>query len=264
MIEYIYAAILGIVEGLTEFIPVSSTGHLIITSRLLGLQGVKIDAFEIFIQLGAIIAVVFLYWNKFTGLCDFKKKGGFAGINGLMLLGLTTIPALISGFFAHKFIKQDLFNVTTVAIGLGAGGIAILLVEWLLRRSGKEGLDSLTWRDALLIGLFQCLGLWPGVSRAAATIVGAIVIGISRRTAAEYSFLAAVPVIFAAAIYDLYKNINFLSVSDIPFFATGFIVSFVTAMFAVKLFLYIIGKTTLVPFGIYRLVVAVVILLLIK
>lgn len=264
MSELFHAFTLGIVEGLTEFIPVSSTGHLIIVGHLLGFEGEKAATFDVFIQLGAILSVLFLYREKFLSILTFKRSEGFGGLNGLMLLSLTTIPALIIGALAHGFIKRYLFGAATVAIGLGIGGIAILFTELLLPKEKKSGLDSLNWRDAIVIGLFQCLAMWPGISRSAATILGAMYIGINRRTAAEYSFLAAVPVMFAATTYDLYKSLPFLHASDISLFAVGFIVSFISALIAVKSFIRLVGNHTLISFGWYRIAVAAAILFVLK
>jgi undecaprenyl-diphosphatase len=261
MTELFQAVILGLVEGLTEFIPVSSTGHLIVAGHLLGFEGPKANTFDVFIQLGAILAVLFLYRQRFFSLLSFQKKERFSGLNGMILLSLTTIPALLSGALAHSYIKKHLFNPTTVAIGLALGGGAILLIERSLPKAEKSGLDALTWRDALAVGFFQCLALWPGVSRSGSTILGGMVLGIERKTAAEYSFLAAVPVMFAATAYDLYKSLSFLSASDIPVFLVGFVVSFISAWFAVKFFIHLLGRYTLKPFGWYRIAVALVILL---
>lgn len=262
MMDLLNAVILGIVEGVTEFLPVSSTGHLIIAGHLLGFVGDKASTFEVFIQLGAILAVVVLYKERFFHLFDFSRTRGFAGFNGMVLLGLTTVPALIFGFLAHGFIKEHLFNTTTVAIGLGIGGVAILLAERFLPKADKHGLDSLRPKDALLIGLFQCLSLWPGVSRAGATILGGMIIGTERKTAAEYSFLAAVPVMFAATGYDLLKSRSFLEAADIPFFALGFVVSFIAAWLAVKTFIQLLSRYTLSPFGWYRIGAAILLLLI--
>ncbi|MBI3802669.1 MAG: undecaprenyl-diphosphate phosphatase [Nitrospirae bacterium] len=262
MTDLVNAVILGVVEGLTEFIPVSSTGHLIIAGHFLGFEGAKASTFEVFIQLGAILAVVVVYKERFLHLLDFSGKKGFNGFNGILLLGLTTAPALLFGFLAHKFIKEHLFNTTTVAIGLAVGGVGILLAERFLPKPDKQRLDSLQPKDALLIGLFQCLALWPGMSRSGSTIVGGMVLGTERKTAAEYSFLAAVPVMFAATIYDLYKNRALLQASDIPLFAVGFVVSFVAAWLAVRSFIQLLTRYTLTPFGWYRIGVAILLLLL--
>lgn len=251
--EFLIAAFMGLIEGITEFIPVSSTGHLIVAGHLLLLQGPSASTFEVFIQLGAILAVVVVYRKKFLQLASFKREAGFKGLNGLVLLALTTLPALAAGALAHGFIKRHLFNPATVAVGLGVGGIAILLVEKLMRGPKRFGLDNLTWKDALLIGLFQCLALWPGTSRSACTILGAMLLGVDRKTAAEYSFFAAVPVMCAAVSFDLYKSAPLLSPSDMGVFAVGFAAAFLFALLAIKFFIRLLGKHTLIPFGWYRI-----------
>jgi undecaprenyl-diphosphatase len=260
MVEWFYAIILGIVEGLTEFIPVSSTGHLIVAGHLLGFEGPKAATFEIFIQLGAILAVVFLFKSQFLRLCTFRASGGFAGYRGIILLGLTTIPALLLGAGVHRLIKIYLFNPATVALGLGIGGVGILVVEQCLPRVKKSGLDALNYKDAAVVGLSQCLALWPGMSRSACTIVGGMAVGIERGTAAQYSFLAAVPIMCAATVFDLYKSRAIVQGSDLPTFGIGFVVSFMAAWLAVKFFLRYLGSHTLKPFGWYRIVVALGIL----
>lgn len=258
------AAILGFVEGLTEFIPVSSTGHLILAGHWLGFQGEKAATFEIFIQLGAILAVVWLYRRSFLDLLNFKKKEGFAGARGTSLLIITTLPALGFGFLAHAAIKEYLFNPVSVAIGLALGGVWLIVTEKLLVKPKKAGLHSLTLKEAGLVGFFQCLALWPGISRSAATILGAMTLGYDRKTATEYSFFAAVPVLFAATLLDLIKSRHLLSVSDLPFFAVGFFVSFVTALLAVKYFIRFVSRHSLQGFGWYRLVLAGLVLLFLK
>jgi undecaprenyl-diphosphatase len=260
MIEFLQAVILGLVEGLTEFIPVSSTGHLIVAGHLLGFEGPRAATFEVFIQLGAIFAVVFLYKERFLRLCTLATSAGFTGPRGVMLLGLTTLPALVFGAITHSFIKEHLFNPTTVALGLGIGGVGIIVTERFPSQVRKVGVDVLNWRDALAVGLFQCLALWPGMSRSACTIVGGMAVGIERETAAQYSFLAAVPVMFAATVFDLYKSLPILQGSDIPTFGIGFAVSFIAACLAIKFFLRFLGSHTLNPFGWYRIIVALGIL----
>jgi undecaprenyl-diphosphatase len=254
------AVILGLVEGATEFLPISSTGHLIIVGRLLGWEDARAATFEIFIQLGAILAVVVLYRERFLGLWPPRQRQGFAGGHGLLLLALTTLPALVFGALLHSTIKTRLFNPLTVALGLGLGGIAILLLENRRIRAGRPGLDLLQWHEALAIGFLQCLSLWPGVSRAAATILGGMVVGLERKTATEYSFLAAVPVMCAAVAFDLLKSWRYLQAADLPIFAVGFIVAFVTAVVAVKIFMRLLSSRTLAPFGWYRIAVALVVL----
>jgi undecaprenyl-diphosphatase len=260
ILEVFYAVILGIVEGLTEFIPVSSTGHLIVVGHLLRFEGPKAATFEIFIQLGAILAVVFLYKDRFLRLCSIRPTPGFSGRRGLVLLGLTTLPALAMGAATHSYIKEYLFTPTTVAMGLGIGAIGILTIERYRPRVKKSGLDTLDHRDAVVVGFCQCFALWPGMSRSACTIVGGMIMGIGRETAAQYSFLAAVPVMVAATVFDLYKSLPILQGSDVLLFAIGFIVSFIAAWLAIKFFLRFLASHTLKPFAWYRLIVALAIL----
>jgi undecaprenyl-diphosphatase len=262
MKEWLYAVILGIVEGLTEFIPVSSTGHLIVAGHLLGFDGPRAATFEVFIQLGAILAVVVLYKERFFRLCTYRRSSGLAGPRGVLLLALTSLPALGMGALSHGFIKEYLFNPMTVALGLGIGGLGILVMERFLPRTKKSGLDAIQYKDAVAIGLFQCLALWPGMSRSACTIVGGMAVGIERDTAAQYSFLVAVPIMFAATIYDLYKSLPLLRASDAIAFGIGFVVSFLAAWLAIKFFLRFLGSHTLNPFGWYRIIVAFLILLI--
>ncbi|NDV28811.1 undecaprenyl-diphosphate phosphatase [Desulfovibrio sp. JC010] len=254
------AAILGIVEGLTEFLPVSSTGHLIITGHLLGFTGEKAASFEVAIQLGAILAVVVLYWSRFWGLIVPNPTQKFSGIRGLYLLFLTSLPASVLGLLAHDFIKQHLFNPYTVAWALGVGAIMILIVEKKDIRPNCYSLDEVTPKLALGIGCFQCLALWPGFSRSAATIMGGMLLGAKRQIAAEYSFIAAVPIMFAATGYDMLKSYKLFTMADIPFLAVGFVVSFLSAWAAVKVFIYLLGKLTLRPFAYYRLAIAPLVL----
>ncbi len=259
--ELLQAFILGLVEGITEFIPVSSTGHLILANRIVGFEGNRADTFDVFIQLGAILAVVVLYRQRFTNLVDIRKKQGFAGINGLILLAIACLPAFVLGFLGHDFIKEKLFNPITVAIGLGVGGVAILVVEYLVKPKAQvTELDKLTRKDALWVGLAQCLALWPGTSRSASTIIGGMLAGVGRKTAAEFSFFIAVPIMIAATGYDLLKSLKFLTASDIPVFAVGFVTAFFAALIAVRFFIRLLSNTTLIPFGWYRIVVAIVVI----
>lgn len=264
MAEMLIAAILGLVEGLTEFIPVSSTGHLILASHLLGFDDQMsqeiASGFKIFIQLGAVLAVVVAYPRRFAGLLSLRDNRGFSGLRGLGLLALTTTPAALVALAAHDLITKRLYGPIPVAIGLFAGGVWILVMEWLRRRPRREGLDTLTWTDALAVGLFQCLSLWPGVSRAAATILGGMAIGIDRRTATEYSFFAAVAIIPAAALYELVKIREHLSLSHVPLFAVGTLVSFLFGWLAVKFFVRYLSRHTLTLFGWYRLVLALLVI----
>lgn len=254
------ALVLGLVEGLTEFLPVSSTGHLILAGELLSFSGAKAATFEIFIQLGAILAVVVLYRRRFVSLVCPRERGGFAGGRGLLMLAVATLPGLVAGFLLHGVIKEHLFSPRTVAVGLAVGGLWILLAERFRSPPSIEGLDRLDWRRALAIGCFQCLALWPGMSRSSSTILGGMIAGLDRKTAAEFSFLAAVPLMAAATIYDMVRSFSCLTASDIPLFALGFAVAFVSALAAVKLFVRFVGHHTLAPFGWYRIAVALAVL----
>jgi undecaprenyl-diphosphatase len=264
MVDLWVAVVLGIVEGITEFLPVSSSGHLIVAGHLLGYTGEKASCFEVFIQLGAILAVVVLYWHRFTGLIPVKgfkwsAYEGFSGLRGLALLFLTTLPALVAGFFLHKAIKAYLFGPVTVAGALFVGGVGILLAEHYKPQSDLQEIDGLSYRQAFVIGLFQCIALWPGMSRSASTIIGGLFSGLDRKIAAEYSFLAAVPVMIAATAYDLLKEWKYLQASDIPFFAVGFVVSFIAAAVAVKAFISLVQRWSLAPYAWYRIAIAPII-----
>jgi undecaprenyl-diphosphatase len=262
--EYLIAVILGIVEGLTEFIPVSSTGHLILAGALLGFTGERADTFLVFIQLGAILAVVVLYFQRFLALLDVRKTEGFAGLRGIGLLILSVLPAVVVGFFARDFIKDVLFSPLTVAIGLGVGGIAILIIEARPPQPDIETLDGLGWKQALGIGVFQCLSMWPGVSRSAATILGAMLLKVDRTAAAEYSFLVAVPTLLGATLYDLYKSLDILTPADIPVFGIGLVVAFVSALLVIRWFMGLLKTATLKPFGWYRIALAAVVLIVVR
>jgi undecaprenyl-diphosphatase len=261
------AVILGIVEGITEFLPVSSTGHLIVAGHLLGFSDEKASCFEIFIQLGAILAVVVLYWERFWGLLPLNGERnpdapGFSGWRGLFLLGLTTFPALCAGYLARKTIKAYLFGPLTVAWALAVGGVLILVAERFRPAATTKDLNEMGYGQALAIGLFQCLALWPGMSRSASTIIGGLFTGLDRNVAAEYSFLASVPVLVAATLYELCKGFHLLSVSDFFPFLVGFVVSFVFAAVAVKTFIRALQKWSLAPYAYYRIAVAPLIYLM--
>jgi undecaprenyl-diphosphatase len=258
MASWYVAVILGIVEGLTEFLPISSTGHLILAGDALGFTGPKADTFEIVIQLGAILAVVSLYHDRFIGLVKPDPSRRFSGIYGLWLLFLTSLPASLLGLATHKYIKAYLFSPFTVTCALAVGAFMILVVESV--NKGKEEktatLDELTPGQALGVGLFQCLALWPGFSRSAATIMGGMLLGVRRTVAAEYSFIAAVPIMFAATGYDFLKNYTLFKPDDLVFLAVGLGVSFISAWIAIKGFIYLLGRLTLRPFAYYRLALA--------
>ena len=256
--EIFKAAILGIVEGVTEFLPISSTGHLILAGDILGFTGSMANTFEVFIQLGAILAVVWIYREK---LSSALKSIGTEKTNRFLLnLLIAFLPAAFLGLMAHSFIKHYLFNTITVAIALIAGGIAILIIERVVKKPVVMDMDDISFKQALSIGFAQTLSLFPGVSRAGATIMGAMCFGLERKVATEFSFFLAIPTMFAATSYDLLKNISYLSANDLPIFAVGFLVSFFSALLVIKAFLGFITKHTFDSFAIYRIIFGAVVL----
>jgi undecaprenyl-diphosphatase len=256
------AIALGIIEGLTEFIPVSSTGHLIIAGHLFGFVGDKASSFEVAIQLGAVLSVVFLYWRRFLGLIPngpesrLRTHSTLAGWAGLWRIGLATLPALLVGFLARHAIKERLFTPEAVTLALLVGCVAILLAERNMAGRRSNSLEALTSSQALGIGLFQVLALWPGTSRAAATILGGMLLGLERKSAAEFSFLIAVPIMFAATGYELVKMRAAFALDDSLLFGVGFVISFVVALMAVKGFVSFLSRGSLAPFGWYRIFIA--------
>ncbi len=270
MSDYLSALLLGLVEGLTEFLPVSSTGHLILFGDVIGFKGPLAETFEIFIQLGAILAVVVLYFGRFKGLLDFSTSSGgigdtgFKGLTGLYKLALGCAPAFILGAFLHGFIKSRLFYPIPVAVALIVGGLVLLLIERRNQTPSIFSVDTLSARNCLIIGLFQCAALWPGISRSAATIAGGLVLGLERKVAAEFSFFLAVPIMCAAVAFDLYKNTFAFGPHELKIFACGFVVAFISAVLAIRVFIGILSRFSLTPFAIYRILLGAVVLLSLK
>lgn len=261
MEELFSAVIHGLVEGLTEFLPVSSSGHLVITSSLFGLSGDRSATFDVVIQVGAILAVVVLYWRKFLGMLVPNGKTALSGMHGIGMLILTSLPASVLGLLLHSTIKS-LFTPVSVALALFCGALLMLATESYMkahRSGGSEGapMDEITAKQAFGIGCFQCLALWPGFSRSASTIIGGMFLGLSRKGAAEYSFLAAVPIICAAALYDLLKSFSLFTAADIPAFLVGSVVAFVSAVAAIKTFIALLARFDLKPFAIYRILLVI-------
>lgn len=250
---------LGIVEGLTEFIPVSSTGHLILVSDLMNFSMDNKESFSIFIQLGAILSVLVLYRDRFYKLLRESLSLNFNSFSVVHLV-VGCLPAFIFGALLHDFIKQELFSSKVVAITLILGGIVFLFIEKQIASSKTTDLDQLTIKQAILIGLWQCLALCPGVSRSGATIVGGLLTGLDKKTSADFSFILAVPVMFVAVLYDSYKILPNLTMSELNLFGIGFVVAFITALLAIKVFLSLLRKYSLVPFGVYRIIMGVIIL----
>ena len=258
--NYLNAIILGMVEGITEFLPISSTGHLIIAGNLLDFTGPRANTFEIFIQLGAILSVLWHYRERLT-VIPAAVKGDAQSIRFISNLVVAFLPAAVFGFLLHDKIKEYLFSPITVAIALILGGIVILWVERRTHEVRVANVDDMDWRDALKVGFAQCLAMFPGTSRSGATIIGGLLFGLSRRAATEFSFFLAIPTMFAATLYDLYKSRGDLDSSDILLFAVGFIVSFFSALVVVRALLVYISKHDFTAFAWYRIVFGGLVLL---
>jgi undecaprenyl-diphosphatase len=257
------AALLGLVEGVTEFIPVSSTGHLILASHWLGATDETAKTFDIFIQLGAILAIVWLYRERLTHAV-LAARHEETSRRFLLNLVIAFLPAAIVGFLAHDWIKARLFTPTVVALALVAGGAVILLIEWLRPRERVADVRDLRPPTALGVGLAQVLSLIPGTSRSGATIMGGYALGLSRRAATEFSFFLSIPVMFAATLYDLLKSRGALSAADAPAFAVGFITAFVSALVVVKAFLGYVARHSFAAFAWYRIALGLLLLLLLR
>src|SRR3990167_9549218 len=255
----IKAAILGIVEGLTEFLPISSTGHLIILGDLLDYNDETSKVFKIVIQLGAILAVCWDYRVRLTkmvlGLPNDPIAQRFAA---LLFIGF--LPAAVLGLMFYFTIKTLLFNPITVATALIVGGFIILYMEKRAYHPRLNSVDEMRWPDALKIGFAQALAIIPGTSRSGATIMGGLIFGLSRKAAAEFSFFLAIPTMFAATAYDLYRNWELLRADDLPVFVVGFVASFIAAMWAVKSFIRFISNHTFVLFAWYRIFFGLIVL----
>lgn len=256
------AMILGIVEGLTEFLPISSTGHLIIASAWLGLDDEKSKVFEIVIQLGAILAVCWEFRVRisraFGGLASDAVQQRFAAN-----LAVAFVPAAVVGLAFQSVIKKYLFNPTSVALALVLGALVIFAVErWYARKGSARVLSmyDMTWGDALAVGIAQCFSLIPGTSRSGATIMGGMLRGLSRQVATEFSFFLAIPIMFAATGYELVKYRSLLTRSDLAPFAVGFVVSFVAALFAVKGLIRYVAHHDFRAFAWYRIALGAVVL----
>lgn len=247
------ALLLGLVEGLTEFLPVSSTGHLILGAELLGFREEGSAAFKIAIQLGAILAVIVAYrqrfWNVARGLLAREQQA--ISFTRNVLLGF--LPAVVVGVFAYESIRMMLENPTIVAVALILGGIVILFIEWLVKPAGDSNVETMPARVAAQIGVVQCLAMIPGVSRSGATIMGALVMGLDRKTAAEFSFFLAVPTMAGATVYALWKERDSLSFDQLGLIAIGFVVAFASALLVVKWLIAFLGRHGFAPFAWYRI-----------
>ncbi|MFD1626544.1 undecaprenyl-diphosphate phosphatase [Azospirillum griseum] len=257
--QYLDAILLGLVEGVTEFLPVSSTGHLILLDTLLGFDGPPGKVFEVVIQLGAILAICVVYfarlWRVAVGLKDDPAARRF-----VLSVLLAFLPAMVLGAGLHGYIKSVLFNPTVVSVALIVGGVAILLVERVVPTARYHAIESFPAPLALKIGLCQCLALIPGVSRSGASILGALLMGVDRKVAAEFSFFLAVPTMAGATVYDLYKNWKLMSLDSGLLIAVGFVVAFLAAALVVKTLVDFVGRYGFAPFGWYRIAVGAVML----
>jgi undecaprenyl-diphosphatase len=255
------AAVMGVVEGLTEFLPISSTGHLILAGALLDFTGGKAKVFEIAIQSGAILAVVIVYWRRLSAaVLHLPDSVGARRFVLNVLIGF--LPAAVVGLLAYKAIKLHLFNAPVVAASFIVGGLIILWAE--KRQQDRpprvEQVDTMTAMDALKVGLVQCLGMIPGTSRSGATIIGGMLLGLSRRAATDFSFFLAIPTLVGAGAYSLWKERALLSVADLPMFATGFIMAFVSAWICVQWLLRYISSHRFTVFAWYRIAFGVIVL----
>ncbi len=249
---YVKAFVLGIVEGLTEFLPISSTGHLIVAGQLVGFHGEKAKVFDIVIQTGAMLAVIWEYRERFTRIVT-GITGDPVARRFTANLVIAFLPAAVLGLAFGGAIKSHLFRAEPVALAFIVGGLIILWVERNPRRVVVESVDDMTWRDALMVGLAQSFALIPGTSRSGATIIGGMLFGLSRRVATEFSFFLAVPTLIAAGAYDLYQHRALLDAGDLGVFCVGFTVSFVSAFLCVRWLLRYIASHDFSAFAWYRI-----------
>ena len=259
--EIVTPIVLGIVEGVTEFLPVSSTGHLILATKLLGYDAAKWEVFNIVIQLGAILAVVVLYWRTFWAVLHGLARRDPASIRFTRNILVAFVPAAVIALAFHKKIEALLGNAVVVAIALIVGGIAILLVERLAKRQHVVGVADIPLPTTIGIGFVQCLAMIPGVSRSGATIMGALSLGVERRTAAEFSFFLAIPTMLGATVFELAKHRHDLTAPGAVGLGTigiGFVVAFLVAIAVIKAFVSIVTRRGFAPFAWYRIAAGVV------
>ncbi|AIQ59828.1 undecaprenyl-diphosphate phosphatase [Paenibacillus borealis] len=281
LLTIIKAVILGIVEGLTEFAPVSSTGHMIIvddmwlkSQEFLGKY--TANTFKVVIQLGSILAVVIIFRNRFIDLLGLKKfsrkeltvvpegqpQAPAEGRLKLAQVIVGLIPAGIFGFLFEDYIDEHLFSTSTVLIGLVVGAVFMICADRFAPKTIKtESVDQITYRQALSVGLIQCVSLWPGFSRSGSTISGGVLLGMSHRAAADFTFIMAVPIMAGASLISLLKNWQYFTLDALPFFIAGFISAFLFALLSMRFFLKLINRIKLLPFAIYRIILAGVVYL---
>ncbi len=254
------AAIMGIVEGLTEFLPISSTGHLILAGSLLGFSDAKAKVFDIAIQTGAILAVIIVYWQKIRSTVVALPSSRQAQRFALNVL-IAFLPAVVLGLLFGKAIKEHLFTPQVVASTFILGAFVILWAERRPQSAARiQSVDDMSPLDALKVGLVQCLAMIPGTSRSGATIIGGMLLGLSRKAATDFSFFLAIPTLIGAGVYSLYKERALLSTADIPLFAVGLFFSFISAWVCVRWLLRYISSHSFVPFAWYRIVFGLIVL----
>lgn len=272
--EMFTAAVLGIVEGLTEYAPVSSTGHMIIADDIWLKSGSLMNpeaanSFKVVIQLGSILAVAIVFKDRILHLLGLKKNVARDQQKGYRLtiaqIAVGLVPAAVLGFLFEDFIDRYLFSVRTVAYGLIAGAVLMLIADWINKRKETiDTVDRITYKQAFCVGLFQCLALWPGFSRSGSTIAGGVIVGLNHRAAADFTFIMAIPIMAGASLLKLVKYWSSLSYDMIPFFLVGFICAFVVALLVVKFFLRLINRIKLVPFAIYRVILGIILIMLVR
>jgi undecaprenyl-diphosphatase len=254
------AAVMGVVEGLTEFLPISSTGHLILAGALLGFDDDKAKVFDIAIQTGAILAVIIVYWQKISSTVRALPRSADAQRFALNVF-IAFVPAVILGLMFGKAIKANLFTPEVVATTFIIGGFIIL---WAERRQARSvhiaEVEDMRWQDALKVGLVQCLAMIPGTSRSGATIIGGMLLGMSRKAATDFSFYLAIPTLIGAGAYSLYKDRALLSMADVPMFAVGLLFSFLSAWVCVRWLLKFISTNSFEVFAWYRILFGLVVL----
>ena len=258
MEDFFKVIILGIVEGLTEFLPVSSTGHMILTGHLLNYEGGSADTFKIVVQLGAVLAVLVLYWKRYMDILKDMVRLRFDVPNKLNVIHMIAamVPALVVYLLLKDFIKTELFGPMPVLISLVAGGVVMIVAEYAKRKVTAENTDDITYKQAFGIGLFQCLALWPGFSRSGSTISGGLLLGTSQKAAADFTFIISVPVMLGATAFDMYDSRDLLTGDDLVLFLIGLVTSFIVAMIAVVTFLNLIKRLRLTWFALYRFALA--------
>ena len=255
------AVIMGLVEGITEFLPISSTGHLIVTGSLIGFHDEKAKVFDIAIQTGAIFAVILVYWQRiWATIRELPTQAKAQRFAGNVLIAF--FPAVILGLAYGKAIKSHLFNANVVAVALIVGGVIIWWAEKRQKVTVRvDSVDEMRPMDALKVGVMQCLAMIPGTSRSGATIIGGMLIGLSRRAATDFSFYLAIPTLIGAGVYSLYKDRAVLAWSDIPLFAVGTVVAFFSALWCIRWLLRYISSHSFMPFAWYRIAFGFFILL---